>query len=191
MAGNNVPETTYFRVEWADLSSIELTVAYHWTSDAGPPTSSPGLSGDAKSAAPCESTAWVVRSSGTGRASDDDENFIDFRLLPASASFICDALVVGAAARRPTGVVSSAIYSRNRNESRFLPTGHCLQLRGQLIWLNPLQDACGGLLRFVACMKTGVQHGCHFGQPCSRAVFTGAGSHYPCSRPVDTAREHS
>jgi len=30
--------------------------------------------------------------------------------------------------------------------------------------------------------------GIHY--PCSRAGFTGAGPHYPWTRPVDTAREH-
>jgi len=40
-------------------------------------------------------------------------------------------------------------------------------------------------------VNSGVQHGCHFGQPCSRAVFTCAGSHYtrvhgPSTRPVNS-----
>jgi len=30
----------------------------------------------------------------------------------------------------------------------------------------------------------------HFERPCLRAVFTGAGPHYPCSWPVNAAREH-
>jgi len=28
-------------------------------------------------------------------------------------------------------------------------------------------------------VNTGVIHGCHFGHPCLRAVFTGAGRYYP------------
>jgi len=39
-------------------------------------------------------------------------------------------------------------------------------------------------------VNTDVQHGYHFGHPCSRAVFTGAGPHYLWTRPVNTAREH-
>jgi len=53
----------------------------------------------------------------------------------------------------------------------YRPVTHTRQGRSQLY-----SQRCTIDQRVV---NTGMQHGCHFGHPCSRAVFTGAGPHNP------------
>jgi len=43
---------------------------------------------------------------------------------------------------------------------------------------------------YLRAVNMGVRQWCYFGHPCSRAVLTGAGPHYPWTRYVDTARKH-